>query len=116
MGKNEKNKYQVVEKDSPTRSILKAISWRFVASGATFIISFVIFTQTTKSAYSDVLGAVSIITFVDVLLKLVLYYLHERLWTNIRWGKYWRRQAARKRYRRIQKWRLGKGSADDVLM
>ncbi|MBE0647457.1 MAG: DUF2061 domain-containing protein [Bacteroidales bacterium] len=96
-------KIKTLEKDSPSRSVLKAISWRFIASGATFIISFTIFTQATQSAFKDVIGAVSLITSVDIVAKLILYYLHERLWTNILWGKYWRRQAARKRYRKIQK-------------
>ena len=96
------------DKDSPSRSVLKAISWRFVASGATFIISFTIFTQATQTAFRDVLGAVSLITSVDILAKLVLYYFHERLWTNILWGKYWRRQAARKRYKKILKIRKNK--------
>ncbi len=94
-----------MDKDSPSRSVLKAISWRLIASGATFIISFTIFTQATQTAFRDVLGAVSLITSVDILAKLFLYYFHERLWTNILWGKYWRRQAARKRYRKIQKFR-----------
>ncbi len=98
-----KKRSKQFDKDSPSRSVLKAISWRFVASGATFIISFAIFTQATSTAFKDVLGAVSIITSVDIIAKLILYYFHERLWTNILWGKYWRRQAARKRYRRIQK-------------
>ena len=40
-------------KDSPTRSVLKAISWRLIASGATFIISFVIFRQYTEKTYSE---------------------------------------------------------------
>ncbi len=91
------------DKDSPSRSILKAISWRFIASGSTFIISFTIFTQTTETAFKEIIGAVSMITAVDIISKLILYYLHERLWTNIVWGKYWRRQAAKRRVRRINK-------------
>jgi uncharacterized membrane protein len=88
-------------KDSPQRSILKAISWRFVASGSTFIISFVVFTQATETAYRDILGAVSLITGVDIISKLILYYFHERLWTNIEWGKSWRRRAWRRHYRKM---------------
>lgn len=91
------------EKDSPYRSMLKAISWRLIASGATFIISFTVFTQATQSAFKDVIGAVSLITLVDMIAKLILYYLHERLWTNIVWGKYWHRQLLRKRYKSIHK-------------
>lgn len=94
---------QQIEKDSPSRSVLKAISWRFIASGSTFIISFTIFTQATETAFKEIIGAVSLITAVDIVAKLILYYLHERLWTNIVWGKYWKRQAARRRVRRINK-------------
>jgi uncharacterized membrane protein len=35
--------------------------------------------------------------------KLILYYLHERLWTNIQWGKSWRRRAWRRKYRQMHK-------------
>jgi len=88
-----KSKQKDIEKDSPYRSLFKAISWRLIASGATFIVSFTIFTQATETAFKDIIGAVSLITAVDIVVKLILYYLHERLWTNIVWGKYRRRQA-----------------------
>jgi len=87
------------KKDSPTRSILKALSWRFIASGATFIISFVVFRQSTDKTDSQVLQYATAIASVDVVVKLVLYYFHERLWTNIDWGKYWTRRAWRRKYR-----------------
>jgi uncharacterized membrane protein len=101
-------KHSDIEKDSPTRSILKAISWRFIASGSTFIISFIIFTSATESAFKEIIGAVSLITAVDIVAKLILYYLHERMWTNIVWGKYWKKQEARRRVRRINKIRKNK--------
>jgi uncharacterized membrane protein len=91
------------QKDSPTRSILKAFSWRLIASGATFIISFVIFRQYTTKSYSEILETASIITIVDIVAKLILYYLHERLWTNVTWGKYWKRQAWKRQYRKLHK-------------
>lgn len=92
-----------VTKDSPQRSVLKAISWRFIASGSTFIISFTVFYQATESAFREILGAVSLITAVDIVAKLILYYFHERLWTNIQWGKSWRRRAWRRKYRKMHK-------------
>ena len=98
-----KNKDKSIVKDSPYRSLFKAISWRFIASGATFIISFTIFTQATETAFKDIIGAVSLITAVDIIAKLILYYLHERLWTNIVWGKYWRRQALRRKILKRQR-------------
>ncbi len=96
MGTQNKN---IVEKDTPTRSILKAISWRLVASGATFIISFVIFSQYTKKTFNEILETASVITSVDIVAKLILYYLHERLWTNIKWGKYWERNNWKKLFK-----------------
>lgn len=107
-------KYGQIDKDSPQRSILKAISWRLIASGVTFIISFTIFTQVTQTAYKDIIGAVSLITAIELVSKLVLYYLHERMWTNIVWGKYWRRQQARRRVRRINKIRKKKNEKNSV--
>ena len=80
-----------VEKDSPTRSLLKAISWRLIASGTTFIIVFVIFRNYSQQNLEEVINTATFITSVDVVAKLIIYYLHERLWTNIKWGKYWTR-------------------------
>jgi len=90
-----------MKKDSPSRSVFKALSWRLIASGSTFIISFTIFTQTTETAFKEIIGVVSLITAVDIVAKLILYYLHERLWTNIVWGKEWRQKAWRKKYRKM---------------
>ncbi len=92
-----------IDKDSPYRSLFKAISWRFIASGSTFIISFTIFTQTTETAFKDIIGAVSLITAIDIIAKLILYYFHERMWTNIVWGKYWRHQAIKRKIRKRNK-------------
>jgi len=40
---------------------------------------------------------------VDIIAKLILYYFHERLWTNVAWGKYWKRQAWKRKYRKMHK-------------
>lgn len=84
----------VIEKDSPVRSILKAISWRVIASITTWLIVFVIFRRFTDQSMSEVIANVSYITGIEIVAKLIFYYLHERLWTNIIWGKswYWQRQ------------------------
>lgn len=95
-------------KDSPTRSILKAISWRFIASGTTFIVSFIIFSNTTDHSMNQVLETASYITLVEFMAKIIIYYLHERMWTNIKWGKYWKRNYWERRswkrlYRKMHK-------------
>jgi len=96
-----KSKYQ--KKDSPTRSILKAISWRVIASGATFIIIYVIARYSTHKTDLDAFHLAGAAASVDVVAKLVLYYFHERLWTNIYWGKYWTRKAWRRKYRKMHR-------------
>jgi uncharacterized membrane protein len=99
---SQKTEYVDIEKDSPQRSISKAISWRILASLTTFIIFY--FTAGQKIAIEVITAAVG----VEVISKMIIYYLHERLWTNIVWGKYWRRQAARRRVRRINRIRKKK--------
>ena len=60
------------------RSVVKAICWRFLATVSTMAI---VYAFTGKAALSLGVGAV------EVLLKIMLYYGHERLWNHIRWGK-----------------------------
>lgn len=83
-----------ITKDSPGRSILKAISWRVVATATTMAI---IYYVSGSLDWALVGGGL------DIVLKLLLYYLHERLWTNIQWGKSWRRRAWRRKYRQMHK-------------
>ncbi len=96
-----KSKY--LKKDSPTRSILKALSWRVIASATTFAISYFIILYSTNQNNTRALQFASTIASVDVVAKLILYYLHERLWTNIYWGKYWSKKVWRKNYRKMHK-------------
>ncbi len=86
-------------KDSPLRSLLKAFSWRIIASLTTFLISFVIFRNLSNKSMDETLQTAGAITFVDFFAKLLFYFLHERMWTNIDWGKSWRRKAWKRKYR-----------------
>jgi uncharacterized membrane protein len=64
--------------DAHHRSILKALSWRVLATLATMLI---VFAFTRKIALSAGVGAV------EVIVKLALYYLHERIWGCIGIGQ-----------------------------
>lgn len=64
--------------ESNTRSIVKALSWRFIASGATFLISFFV------AADLSVAGTIAAIQFVA---NIILYFFHERVWNKIQWGR-----------------------------
>lgn len=61
-----------------SRSLVKAFSWRAVGTLDTFLISWVITREPVAAA--------SIASF-EILTKLVLYYLHERGWNLVAWGR-----------------------------
>ncbi len=64
--------------DQPKRSILKSLTWRALATLTTFVI---VYAYTDELALSLGVGAVEVVT------KMSLYYLHERLWLRVRWGR-----------------------------
>ncbi|MGD9970277.1 MAG: DUF2061 domain-containing protein [Sulfuricurvum sp.] len=61
------------------RSIVKTISWRVLGTIDTMVISFVV--------TGNVLMAVSIGS-IEVVTKMILYYLHERGWDRSNFGRY----------------------------
>ncbi len=60
------------------RSILKAITWRAIASAITFLIAY-LFTKELTLAIG--------IGLVDAGIKIAVYYGHERLWDRIDFGR-----------------------------
>jgi uncharacterized membrane protein len=60
------------------RSFAKAVSWRVTGSIDTFIISFFV---TGKVSLAGTIAAVEVVT------KIAIYYLHERVWAAIPWGQ-----------------------------
>jgi len=64
--------------NSHLRSLVKAVSWRVVGSLDTFILS-LIFTGSGQYAIS--------IASAEALTKIALYYVHERAWRRVRWGR-----------------------------
>jgi uncharacterized membrane protein len=61
-----------------SRSLAKAVSWRVVGSLDTFGLSFLV----TGHA-----GHAASIAFAEVVTKIGLYYLHERAWRRVAWGR-----------------------------
>ena len=64
--------------DSPKRSLVKTISWRITGSGATFGISYLI------SGNLTIAGTIAVI---QVVANTLLYFIHERMWNRINWGR-----------------------------
>ena len=57
------------------RSILKAVTWRTLGTLDTFLLSWIV---TGEVKLAATIGVVEIFT------KMLLYYLHERVWQRIR--------------------------------
>jgi len=64
--------------ESHSRSIIKALSWRFVATLITFTVAWVI---TKELKFAAEIG------LADTVIKLGAYYFHERTWIGITFGK-----------------------------
>ena len=64
--------------ETHSRSLAKAISWRTTGSIDTFVVTFVI-SGSTKLAGS--------VALTEVVTKILIYYLHERVWALVPWGK-----------------------------
>ena len=65
---------QAPERESPLRSVLKAVSWRVLATGTTIVIAWALL--------DDWKVAVKIGT-AEAVAKMVVYYLHERAWAAV---------------------------------
>lgn len=65
--------------DRRKKSIVKAISWRIIASLTTMLLV-LIFTHELSLTLE--VGAL------DVIFKLMFYYAHERTWNRISWGSH----------------------------
>lgn len=66
-------------KDSRTRSIFKALTWRVIATSTTMSLVYL--------GTGDV-GLMAHIGIADVLIKLLFYFGHERLWGTVHWGRF----------------------------
>ena len=65
-------------KETHTRSVIKTISWRVLA------------TVTTMSLVYIFIGDATIalsVGGIEVILKMLIYFFHERTWNKIKWGK-----------------------------
>ncbi|PKP47373.1 MAG: hypothetical protein CVT94_11550 [Bacteroidetes bacterium HGW-Bacteroidetes-11] len=104
----DKIKTETLYRDSPQRSLIKTITYRLFASGAMFLGIFIFSHQYQRASLTDSLSNAGVITVLEFFVKLVIYYFHERIWSGINWGKYWKRhywirRAWRRAYRNAHK-------------
>ena len=65
-------------KERKSRSLVKAISWRLVA---------LVVLGTVSYAFTGSWEETTLITAVYSVLQIFIYFLHERIWSVIHWGK-----------------------------
>jgi adenylylsulfate kinase len=65
-------------KETNKRSIAKGISWRLIATGTTIVIIYFFFGRLDLAIAAGLIESV---------LKVGLYWAHERAWFKVRWGK-----------------------------
>jgi uncharacterized membrane protein len=66
------------QKESKARSLLKAVSWRVIATITTILIAWLV--------YGDIKPALAI-GGIEFFAKFLVYYLHERLWQIVPRGR-----------------------------
>lgn len=66
------------QSERPVRSIVKSITWRILGTIDTVLIAWII---TGKFELAISIGSVEWIT------KMILYFIHERAWNAIKWGR-----------------------------
>ena len=65
-------------RETNKRSIVKGISWRIIATGTTIIIVYLFFGRLDLAIATG---------FIESVLKVGLYWAHERAWFKVRWGR-----------------------------
>ena len=70
------NQTEVI-RESPLRSVLKAVSWRIVGTLDTMALGWII---TGNPIMGLKIGALELLT------KFILYYIHERIWVRMKFG------------------------------
>ncbi len=63
--------------ETKTRSLIKALSWRIIASITTALIAY---------SFGVPMKAVGLIFFTDLIVKFLLYFFHERAWSLVKFG------------------------------
>ena len=64
--------------DSKFRSLIKTMSWRITGSTATFFIAWIV---------GGNLAVAGTIAVIQIAANTALYYLHERVWNSVTWGR-----------------------------
>ncbi len=67
-----------IDASRPKRSLVKAFSWESFSTASTMLLAFGMFGN---------LDLCMVFGFISYLMKLIMFYYHERIWHQIDWGK-----------------------------
>lgn len=67
--------------NSRMRHVAKAITWRLIASGTTFILAIILF-----EGHEGALEKATWIAIIESALKMLFYYAHEEIWYKVNLG------------------------------
>ncbi len=65
-------------KETNLRLVVKGVSWRFVATATTIVIVYLFFGRLDLAVMAGI---------IETVLKVALYWIHEKFWQKIRWAK-----------------------------
>ena len=74
---------------TPRRSLAKTVSWRIIATTDTFVLTFLsatIFGADLGITAEQATGLAATVAGLELITKLLLYYVHERGWSRLKWG------------------------------
>lgn len=63
---------------SKKRSLAKSLTWRVIAIVSTFVVGYIL---------SGSLSFAASLSVISNLINFVLYYVHERVWLRVKWGR-----------------------------
>lgn len=75
-------KDSVEVRERPIKSIVKTITWRVIATATTFGLTYFFFQDDPNATEKATSVAAA-----EVVIKMFLYFMHERAWNVVRWGK-----------------------------
>lgn len=77
-GFESRSQLQFIMRETKTRTLTRVICWRFLSLIVTTVVLYVITNDLTLSVEASVIAH---------LIRLVLHFIHERLWLLVRWGE-----------------------------
>ena len=72
------------------RSLIKTLTWRIIATTDTFILTLLSatwFSEDLGFNSSEAFALAGTVAGLEVVTKMILYYLHERGWSSLEWGQ-----------------------------